>query len=139
VAEDHEQRVLEREPRLAQAQRRVRGSAEVVSDHDVGRIVAQSEHDAVRVRELPWLDYFSSRHRSDLDTGVAVDTVPVRVDRAGIVLSEQDLDPMSESSERQREKGRRGAHAAGGAEAAQFVRDHGHAATRRHRCKRNVR
>jgi glycosyltransferase involved in cell wall biosynthesis len=45
---------------------------------------------------------------------------------------------MSEPNQRQREEGRGGSHPSGGTEAAQLVRDHGHAAGARHPGKRNV-
>ena len=81
MAEDHEQRVLERDAGLPETQRRVRRSAEVVSDHDVGRVRCQSERDAVWLGEVPGLDeLFAWRGRPDLDSGVGVDAVPVRVD-----------------------------------------------------------
>ena len=74
MAEDHEQRVFERETRLPEPQRGVRRRAEVVGDHDVGRLRAQSELDPVWHGEVPGLDEFCARRRGpDLDSGVAVD------------------------------------------------------------------
>src|SRR6266511_6384355 len=139
VAEDDEERLPEREAHLPQSQRGVRGRAEVVRDDDVWRLVAQAQHDAVGMRELPGLHAFGPwRHRPDADSGVRVDVPPVGVERARVVLSEQDLHGMTEPGKREREESRRRSHPADGVEPAQLVRDHGHAASRRHPGKPNV-
>jgi glycosyltransferase involved in cell wall biosynthesis len=110
-----------------------------VRNDDVRRLIAQAEHDGVRMGELPGLDVLVAlRDGPDSDPGVAVDIGPVRVERARVVLSEQDLDGMTKPREGQSQERRSCPHAAGGAEAAQLVRDHGYAATGGHRGKRNV-
>ena len=81
MAEDHEQRVLERDASLSEAQRRVSRRAEVVRDNDVWRVLLQAEQDAVRLGEVPGLhEFIARRGRPDLDSGVGVEVQPVRLD-----------------------------------------------------------
>src|SRR4051794_2854466 len=139
VAEHDEQCLIEAEAEVPEPQGRIRWAAEVVRDHDVRRVVSQPEHHSVRVRELPGLDGLRwTRRRPDCDSRVRVEVRPVRVKGAWVTLSEQDLHGMSETSEGQGEERGRRSHAAGGAEAAQLVGDHGHAASLRHPGKRTV-
>jgi hypothetical protein len=49
------------------------------------------------------------------------------------VLSEQKLDRVTASRKRKRKERGRGSHAPDGVETTQLMRDHGHAASGRHR------
>jgi hypothetical protein len=128
VAEDDEQCVVEREACLAKSQCCIRRRAEVRRDDDVRRILAQPQLDAPRVEEVPRLDGFlAGRRRPNADPGIAVDRLPVRVDRLRPMDAEEDLDGITHPRERQREERCGSSHPACRDESAKLVRDDRHA------------
>ena len=116
MAEDHEERVLQRQAELPEPQRGVCGRAEVVHDHDVGRIGLQCARDSVGTREVLRNDGdVIRRDRANADAGAFVQRVPLGVDVFRTVHhAEEDLDGVTHARERDCEERRCGAHAADG-------------------------